>query len=52
MRRVNFEVNIHEYQAKQLLAQYGVAVPLEIPAQSPEEVRAAAEKIIASDYST
>jgi hypothetical protein len=25
-------MNIHEYQAKQLLAQYGVAVPLEIPA--------------------
>jgi succinyl-CoA synthetase beta subunit len=40
-------MNIHEYQAKQLLAQYGVAVPLEIPAQSLDEVRAAAEKIIA-----
>ena len=40
-------MNIHEYQAKQLLAQYGVVVPLEIPAQSLGEVRAAAEKIIA-----
>jgi succinyl-CoA synthetase beta subunit len=40
-------MNIHEYQAKQLLAQYGVAVPLEIPARSLDEVRAAAEKIIA-----
>jgi succinyl-CoA synthetase beta subunit len=41
-------MNIHEYQAKQLLAQCGVAVPLEIPARSPDEVRAAAEKIVAS----
>ena len=41
-------MNIHEYQAKQLLAKYGVAVPLEIPAQSLDEVRAAAEKITAS----
>ena len=40
-------MNIHEYQAKQLLAQYGVAVPLEIPAKSLDEVRAAAEKITA-----
>jgi succinyl-CoA synthetase beta subunit len=40
-------MNIHEYQAKQLLAQYGVSVPLEIPAQSLDEVRAAAEKIFA-----
>src|ERR1700690_2843163 len=47
MLSVNFEMNIHEYQAKQLLARYGVAVPLEIPATSPDEVRAAAEKIIA-----
>ena len=39
-------MNIHEYQAKRLLAQYGVAVPLEIPASSLNEVRAAAEKII------
>jgi succinyl-CoA synthetase beta subunit len=40
-------MNIHEYQAKQLLAQYGVAVPLEIPARSLEEVRSAAGKILA-----
>ena len=39
-------MNIHEYQAKQLLAQYGVAVPFEIPARSLDEVRAAAEKIV------
>ncbi|HZT21459.1 MAG TPA: ADP-forming succinate--CoA ligase subunit beta [Verrucomicrobiae bacterium] len=41
-------MNIHEYQAKQLLARYGVAVPLEIPVQSLAEARAAAEKIIAA----
>jgi succinyl-CoA synthetase beta subunit len=40
-------MNVHEYQAKQLLAQCGVAVPLEIPAQDPAAVRAAAEKILA-----
>ena len=37
-------MNIHEYQAKQLLAQYGVAVPLEIPAKSLAEVRAGGGK--------
>ena len=40
-------MNIHEYQAKQLLAKYGVAVPFEIPARSLAEARAAAEKIAA-----
>jgi succinyl-CoA synthetase beta subunit len=40
-------MNIHEYQAKQLLAKYGVAVPMEIPARSLDEVRAAAETITA-----
>jgi succinyl-CoA synthetase beta subunit len=40
-------MNIHEYQAKQLLARNGVAVPLEIPAKSLSEVRPAAEKIVA-----
>ena len=40
-------MNIHEYQAKQLLAQYGVNVPYEIPAKSLAEVRPAAEKIAA-----
>ncbi len=43
-----FAMNIHEYQAKQLLARYGVAVPLEIPAKSLAEVRPVAEKITAS----
>jgi len=41
-------MNIHEYQAKQLLAQYGVAVPLEIPCKSLSDVRPAAEKILAA----
>ena len=43
-------MNIHEYQAKQLLAQYGVAVPMEIPAKSIEEARAAADKILSSGH--
>ena len=41
-------MNIHEYQAKQLLARYGVAVPFELPAKSLAEVRPVAEKIAAS----
>ncbi len=41
-------MNIHEYQAKQLLAQNGVAIPLEIPARNLEEVRGVAEKIFSS----
>jgi succinyl-CoA synthetase beta subunit len=37
-------MNIHEYQAKELLAKYGVAVPKGIPAMSVEEaVKAAGE---------
>jgi succinyl-CoA synthetase beta subunit len=43
-----FDMNIHEYQAKQLLAQYGVAVPQEIPCKSLDEVRPTAEKILAA----
>jgi succinyl-CoA synthetase beta subunit len=46
--RTNFEMNIHEYQAKQLLARHGVTVPLEIAALSLADVRPAAEKIAAS----
>ena len=41
-------MNIHEYQAKQLLAQYGVAVPAGSVAVTPEEARAAAEKLFAA----
>ena len=41
-------MNIHEYQAKQLLAQYGVAVPPEVPCKNVEEVRLAAEKLFNS----
>src|SRR5665811_1451624 len=41
-------MNIHEYQAKQLLAKYGVAVPFEISAKSLAEVPPAADKITAS----
>jgi len=41
-------MNIHEYQAKQLLARNGVAVPFDLPAKSLAEVRPAAEKIAAT----
>jgi succinyl-CoA synthetase beta subunit len=40
-------MNIHEYQAKQLLAQYGVAVPPGEVCSTPEEARAIAEKLFA-----
>jgi succinyl-CoA synthetase beta subunit len=38
-------MNIHEYQAKQLLAQYGVPVPLGEVADSPETAKKIAETI-------
>ncbi|MGA3283595.1 MAG: ADP-forming succinate--CoA ligase subunit beta [Verrucomicrobiota bacterium] len=44
-------MNVHEYQAKALLARYGVNVPLEISCRTVEEVRAAAKKILADGYS-
>src|SRR6266513_905694 len=39
-------MNIHEYQAKQLLAQFGVPVPPGNVATTPEEAKAAAEKLL------
>lgn len=41
-------MNIHEYQAKQLFAQYGVAVPPGGVAHTAEEAKAVAEKLAAS----
>jgi len=38
-------MNIHEYQAKNVLKQYGVPVPNGIPAFTADEARAAAEKL-------
>lgn len=38
-------MNIHEYQAKDIIKKYGVKVPLEIVASTPEEAVAAAKKI-------
>ncbi len=38
-------MNIHEYQAKSLLAKYGVTVPTGYPAFSAEEAAEAAEKL-------
>ena len=34
-------MNIHEYQAKQLLAKFGVPVPKGIPVKTPDEARKA-----------
>jgi succinyl-CoA synthetase beta subunit len=44
-------MNIHEYQAKQLLAQSDVAVPAGDVATTPEEARAIAEKLFAAGHS-
>src|SRR6202012_5788310 len=38
-------MNIHEYQAKELLAKFGVAVPAGVAAMSVEEAVAAAGKL-------
>jgi len=43
-------MNIHEYQAKQLLAQYGVAVPAGAPCKTVDEAKAAAEKLFAAGH--
>jgi len=38
-------MNVHEYQAKEILKRFGVAVPRGIVASTPEEAQAAAEKL-------
>jgi succinyl-CoA synthetase beta subunit len=43
-------MNIHEYQAKQLLNQYGVAVPAGEPCKTVEQARSVAEKIFGSGH--
>ncbi|HMJ91252.1 MAG TPA: ADP-forming succinate--CoA ligase subunit beta [Candidatus Acidoferrum sp.] len=43
-------MNIHEYQAKQLLAQYGVAVPTGEACKTVDQANAAAEKIFGSGH--
>src|SRR6185437_14456535 len=40
-------MNIHEYQARQLLAQYGVAIPAGDVCDKPEAAKAIAEKLLA-----
>ncbi len=44
-------MNIHEYQAKQLLAQYGVVVPSGGVVTTPAEAQAMAEKLFAGGVS-
>jgi succinyl-CoA synthetase beta subunit len=41
-------MNLHEYQAKQLLAQYGVAVPAGDVCDSPEAARKIAQNLLSS----
>lgn len=43
-------MNIHEYQAKQLLGQYGVAVPAGDPCKTVAEAKAAAEKLFGAGH--
>jgi succinyl-CoA synthetase beta subunit len=43
-------MNIHEYQAKHLLAQYGVAVPAGAPCKTVAEAKDAAEKLFAAGH--
>lgn len=43
-------MNIHEYQAKQLLAQYGVAVPAGAACKSVDEAKSAAEKLFSAGH--
>src|SRR5262245_54970350 len=43
-------MNIHEYQAKQLFAQFGVPVPPGEACSTLEEVRATAEKLFVSGH--
>ena len=43
-------MNLHEYQAKQLLAQYGVNVPSGKPCKTVEEARAAADEIFGAGH--
>lgn len=43
-------MNLHEHQAKELLARRGVAVPPGGPAFTPEEARGAAEKLFAAGH--
>jgi len=45
-------MNIHEYQAKQVLARHGVAVPAGEPCKTVDEARAVAERLIAAGHST
>src|SRR5438105_6069470 len=43
-------MNIHEYQAKQLFAQFGVSVPPGKVAATPEEARETAEKLFSGGH--
>ena len=38
-------MNIHEYQAKKILSDYGIKIPKGMIAYTPNEARSAAEKL-------
>ncbi len=38
-------MNLHEYQSKQLFAEYGIPVPQGVPANTPDEAVAAMESL-------
>src|SRR5258706_14707643 len=40
-------MNVHEYQAKDVLRKYGIAVPKGVPLLEPSGAKAAAQKLIA-----
>ena len=45
-------MNIHEYQAKELLAKYGIGVPTGYPALTVEEAVEAAKKPVSYTHLT
>ncbi len=44
-KEISVTMNIHEYQAKELLAKFGIGIPAGYPATSVEEAVAGAEKL-------
>ncbi|MCS5605493.1 MAG: succinate--CoA ligase subunit beta, partial [Alphaproteobacteria bacterium] len=43
-------MNLHEYQAKELMARHGVEIPAGEPATSIEEARTAIDKLFKEGY--
>ena len=45
-------MNIHEYQAKELLAKFGVAIPLGFAAMSVDQAVEAAKRLCQADFAS